>query len=462
MFHPSFYDRAKAAVVDPRGGFIVSGDPYNGVVLPGSGWPDSAKGRVAAASDSQWNRLFHGLPAGLVQTHNNVFEPRLGVAYAPNAKTAIRAGIGMFHNRTPLNSSTPLGGNPPVQLKQGVSNGSVDNPGGVAGLSRTFPLVTTAWDPVFKLPTAWNWNFTLQRELPGGFTAEVGYVGRRGYYLQRERNINQLRTGTLQANPGISVDALRPFTGYGVIRLTENASNSIYHGLQVQIERRFRSGLGFGLAYTWAKSIDDASTKRIVLTDAYNAHRSRGLSDFDINHAMILNSIYALPFLKQNKSLLGRLLGGWQLSGIAQLQAGVPLSVWRGEDIAGVGVGSGNQPWNVNGSPDPAGGRAFSTSNSSNNYWFNPAVFSRPATGTFGNAGRNIIRGPGLINVDGGLRKNFQIREGMGLQLRWEVFNLPNHPNWSSPSVDPVSAAFGRVTAKTAQRQMQLAVKVNF
>ncbi len=463
MFHPSFYDPSRAAVVDPRGGFIVSGDRFNGIVLPGTGFPEEAKGRVDAASDPEFQRLFRGLPEGFSETHNNVLAPRLGLAFSSDPKTVIRVGVGMFHNRVTNNDSTLLGGNPPIQFKQGVTNGFVDAPGGAGSTKREFPLILTSQDPVFKHPTAWNWNLTVQRELPAATTVEVAYVGRRGYYLQRERNINQLAPGTIQANAGINADALRPFRGLGIIRLSENAANSWYHGLQIQAERRFKSGLGYGVSYTWSKSIDNASNKRNILFNSFDDRVYRAISDYNRTHVFIANYIYELPFLKDSRSALGFVLRGWEISGITQFQSGRPLSAWRRDDIAGVGPGSGEQPWNVTGSPLlPDSQRRFSNSNVDQNFWFNPTVFSRPTPGTFGNAGRNLILGPGFMNWDVGIRKNFRVSETSRIQFRAELFNFPNHPNWNNPNVDPTSGDFGRVTSKSGERNVQFALKYMF
>src|SRR5205814_5267463 len=177
--------------------------------------------------------------------------------------TSFRAGLGMFPNRTAINRDTALGGNAPFQPQQTVINGIADAPGGA--IPRIFPFTMTIQDPVFKIPTAWNWNTTVQRELPGKTTIEVAYVGRRGIHNQRKRNINQLFPGTIQANPGVNVNALRPFLGLGILGLAENSGLSLYNGLQVSVERRFATGLQFSLSYTLSRSEDNGSSLTDVL-----------------------------------------------------------------------------------------------------------------------------------------------------------------------------------------------------
>jgi hypothetical protein len=453
-FLPSFYDPSKAVTVDRAGGFITSGDPYNGIVLPGCGVPDEEGNRFPVLHTGQFNRLYHCLPEGLAQTHYLVFQPRLGIAYALTPKTAIRAGVGMFANRTAINRDTALGGNAPFQPQTTVINGSADAPAGAT--PRLFPFTLTSQDPVFKVPVAWNWNGTFQRDVGWGTTVELGYVGRRGIHNQRKRNINQLLPGTVQANPGVNVNALRPFLGLGILGLAENSGSSMYDGLQVSIERRFTTGLHFGVAYTYARSMDNSSSLTDVLPDSYNDRGYWGVSDFDRTHVFIANTTYEIPFLRGN-TLLRRIAGNWEFSGVFQAQSGTPFSVRNNVDYAGVGAGSGNQFWNMKGDPNLEPG-SFTDSA----VWFNKSAFSVPAAGTFGVQPRNALRNPGYWNVDGALRKNFPTFERQLLQMRFEIFNVLNHPNWGGANANPTSGSFGLVTGKSGNRAIQLALKYIF
>ncbi len=455
-FLPQYYNRAAAAVIDPKGGFVISGDQYNGVVLPGNGVPDAEGGRIPALHSGEFDRLYHGLPDGLSPTQWKVFQPRVGLAYAFSPKMSLRVGAGSFANRVMINRDTSLGGNAPFQLQESVVNGRVDTPGGAT--QRVFPFTQTIQDPVFKIPTAWEWNATFQREVFGGTTVEVGYVGRRGLHNQIKRNINQLLPGTIQANSGINANYLRPYVGYGVINISENAGTSRYDGMQVSVQRRYASGLQFGVSYTYSRSEDNGSSLTDVLPNAYDAHAYYGPSDFDRPQVLVLNYIYELPFFKTGNAFLKTALGGWEISGINQFQSGVPWSVRTSEDIAGVGLGSGNQFYNLVGSAsmEPTPFTNFAT-------WFNASAFAKPAVGTFGVQPRNTLRGPGFRAWDMGLRKNFRIYEAQSLQFRFEMFDILNHPNWSNPNVDPTSGSFGRVTGKSNDsRQLQLALKYIF
>jgi hypothetical protein len=455
-FLPQYYNAANAPVVDQKGGFIVSGNQYDGIVLPGTGVPSAEGNRVPALHSGQFSNLYHGLPDGFAPTHWDVLQPRLGLAYAFSPKMAIRAGAGSFGNRTAINRDTALGGNAPFQLQEAVVNGVVDLPGGAT--QRAFPFTQTIQDPVFKVPTAWEWNGAVQREIGRGTTVEVGYVGRRGLHNQRKRNINQLQPGTVQANPGINANYLRPYVGYGVVDISENSGTSRYNGLQTSIQRRFSAGLQFGVSYTFSRARDDGSSLTDVLPNAYNGKGYYGLSDFDRTHVLVANYIYELPFFKSGAKLLRNVLGGWEISGVNQFQSGTPFSVRTSADIAGVGTGSGNQFYNLVGDSSTT---VSSFTNSA--MWFNPAAFSIPAPGTFGNQPRNTIRGPGFRAWDMGLRKDIKTYEAQTLQFRFEVFDILNHPNWSNPVVDPTSGSFGLITGKTNDsRQLQLALKYIF
>ena len=450
-FDPRFYDPSKAQQVDRTSGFIVGGGvPLNGMVLPGA--PNVNDG---------FDRLRHDQPAGLAQTHTNMFQPRLGLAYAITDRTAFRTGVGLFYNRPMINRDTALGGNPPFQIQQTVVNGSIDAPAGAT--RRDFPLVVTAQDPIFNMPRAWAWNVTVERQLPWRTTVEVGYVGRRGIDNQRKRNINQLPAGTLQANQGVNANALRPYLGYGPIGLAENSGRSQYHGLQISVERRVANGLHAGVGYTLSRTKDDSSSLTDVLPNTYDDSAYWGISDLDRTHVLIANWIYELPFLQQRSGWVDRAFGHWSITGVYQYQSGSPFSVRSNDDFAGVGPGSGNQFWNLVGDPTIAHG-PFTTSMA----WFNPAAFAKPAPGTFGVQPRNMLRNPGTWNFDFAIRKDVPLTGTQRIQFRAEAFNALNHPNLgpggnqSAANNNPNSGSFGFITTKNGERVIQLSLRYSF
>jgi hypothetical protein len=469
VFDARFYDPSIAVTQDPRTGFITRGNlqaRYNGVIIPGDSFTKAASGRVTIADSGEFNFLFRGVDKQYSAIHKRDFQPRVGLAYSINDKTVFRVGAGRFFTRLGVSDSVFLGGNPPLQPTASITGGKVDNPGGTAG--NVFPLVITTQDPIFKNPEAWHWSFTAERELGFNTVVEVGYVGRRGLHAQRERNINQLQPGTVQANAGINADFLRPFKGFGVIRVTNNDASSIYHGLQIGATRRFKQGLSFGFAYTYSKSRDDGSAQRDVIPNAFDASALWGPSDFDRRHVAVINGIYDLPFLRDHSGLAGKLLGGWTIAATSQLQTGTPLSIRTGDDFAGVGPGSGAQFWVVQGNPSVSD-KKFAQTSSDQNFWFatkNPdgtSIFVRPAAGTFNQKRiRNFLYGPGFQNHNIALFKDFVVKEGQKFQFRFEAFNWPNHPNWNNPEINPTSANFGKVTTKSSERNLQFSLRYAF
>jgi hypothetical protein len=465
-FETQFYDRTNQAVIDPSTGRLVSGPRYNGIVLPGDGFLGDGN-QLVVAQNPQVLALFRGVPRGFSETHYNVFEPRGGASYALNEKTILRASAGVFHNRVTLNDSTLLGGNPPFQPMVTVSGGSVDNPGGGSNAANNLPFGMQSQDVVFNHPTSYMWSAGVQREVPLGFLLDVSYVGRRGLYNQRERNINQLPEGTLQANPGVNVAALRPFLGYGALRLSENAGYSKYNSLQISAERRYSNGFKLSVAYTLGKSTDNASDKRDVVWNTYNDTSFWGPSSFDRRHVLVVSYIYDLPFWREQTGVLHNVLGGWQISGSTFMRSGTPFSITRSNDIAGVGDGFA-EPVDIVGDPNTNVNHQFSNG-SDQNFFFNPAAFANPAAGHFGNSTRNILRQPGDQQWDLALFKNFKTYGSQTLQLRAEIFNFPNHPNLSNGNggsgviSDITDPNFGRVINKdNNRRDIQLALRYIF
>lgn len=218
------------------------------MVIPGCGFPSSANGRVAEATSGVYDGLFRHVPNYFSDIQWNNVRPRLGIAYQVTPKTVVRAGGGRFITRLGVSDSIFLGGNPPFQPNASVTAGSVDELGpNLAGGSLP-PLVVTTQSKNFRNPEAWAWNVTVERELFWKSTLSVGYVARRGLHLQREADINQPTTADVAANPGVNINTLRPYKGYGSIRQTDNIASSLYNSLQVSWNRRMSGGLAFGFA----------------------------------------------------------------------------------------------------------------------------------------------------------------------------------------------------------------------
>ena len=306
-------------------------------------------------------RTLHGLFAPSFSPsyidNATLFQPRIGIAYQADSKTVIRAGAGRFATRMGLLDNVFMGGNSPFQPFVTVNNVSVDNPGAALTSGTAAPLTITTLNQHLKPPEAWNWNVTVQRELALHTLLSVGYVAHRGLHAWQVYDINQPTVGALQANPGVNVNALRPYKGFAAIQEEESGVSSTYNSLQVSWSRAFKGGSSFGVTYTYSKSMDGGSNYRDIVPDTYNTSNLWGPSEYDTRHVAIVNYIYDLPFFKGQTNLTGKLLGGWEIAGTAQFQTGSPCGIGTNNDFAGVGefgsfgCGSEGQFWNLSGTP---------------------------------------------------------------------------------------------------------------
>ncbi len=481
-FDPALYNAAQAVQVNQKTGNVVvgTGNQYNGVVIPGfSKFPNTAIGRVPAASNSAYNSLFApNLSRGYSQTTNQ-FQPRVGIAYQLDQKTVIRSGAGRFLTRMGLLDNIFPGGNSPFQPFVTVNNVSVDNPGAALNAGVGAPLTLTTLAKNLKPPEAWNWNFTVERELPLNSVLSVAYVGHRGLHGPEVFDINQPLPGTVVS--GTNANYVRPYKGFAEIQQEQDVANSIYNSLQVSWTRRFTNGASFSVDYTLSKSSDDSSNYRDIVPDTYNTRNLWGPSEYDTRHAVTVTYSYDLPFFKEQSTLTGKLLGGWEITGIAQFQTGTPCSVGSNNDYANVGefgsfgcASNEGQFWTVNGTasvlgpPLPGGfagptgtAKYFATTDASGQ-----PIFTQPAPGTFNlqNGVRDNIYQPGFQNWNLGLFKKFAINERAGFEFRAEAYNFINHPNWGGVNFNPQSAQFGEVTSKstTNPRNLQLSLRFFF
>jgi hypothetical protein len=467
FFSETSYNPALAPTVNPSTGFITGGDPLNGVVIPGSGFPSSAQGHVPdSILNGGYQRLFRGYSTGYSPTVYSDIQPRLGFAYQITPGTVFRAGGGRYIQRLGISDTVHVGGNAPFQPASNVSRGSVDNPGGI-GINST-PLAFTSHSYTYPSPEAWGWNVTVEQEFDKVGVFTVSYVGRRGYHLEQLANVNQLQPGTIQANPGINPDALRPYRGYSTIIEAQNTGGAFYHSMQVNLKRRLTNGFLFGVAYTWSKSLDYGSSNGTNIVNAYNNAIMYGPSDFDTRHVLVANYVWDIPYgTHASNAFVRTTLGNWQFSGTLQGQSGRPQTVSQNNDRAGVGPGSGNQFWVATRQPilyhQFSGGK-------NKNLWFEPGAFSAAPIGTFAPRGtRGLIYGPGFQSFSAALQKGFQIipnHENHQLIFRAEAFNFANHPNYDNPDVGPTSGTFGQITGKgntyASERQFQFSLRYVF
>jgi hypothetical protein len=478
-FDGGLYNPAQAPQVDPKTGNVIlgTGNPYDGVVIPGfSTFPSSAMGRVLAATSNICdNASCSGLFAPNMSKSyiglQSPIQPRVGLAYQLTPTTVLRAGLGRFVTRMGLIDNIFPGGNSPFQPFVTVTNPSVDNPPAALTSGTAAPLTITTLNPHLKPPEAWNWNATVQRQLPGDTLLSVAYVAHRGLHAWGVYDINEPTAGALLANPGVSANYLRPYKGYAAIQEEESVVNSMYNSLQISLNRAFKNGLLLSFSYTLSKSMDGGSNYRDIYPDTYNTSNMWGPSEYDSRHAVFISYIYQLPFFKNHNQLSGKLLGGWELAGSMQFETGNPCGIGTNNDFAGVGeygsfgCGSEGQFWVLNG-PVTINSGAFAgpvTTSSSPKYFSVNAT--QPPAGTFNTQSgvRDSVYQPGIQDWNIGLIKAFPVTERTALQFRAEAYDFINHPNLSAPNLNPSSGQFGMITGKTTlARNMQLSLRLQF
>jgi len=430
---------------------------------------DISTGRFIVASD---NAVINGVQVGrYLQTYGKTdFGPRFGFAYdlTGNGRTIVRGGYGLFWNFTPGGTSSSKAQNQPFLQAQAftttfgtntlLANGLPAPPGvhpelAPAGSTRSAFLTD------FRDAHAHNFNVNVQRQFGSNYMMEAAYSG------SRTRN-SAIKTDLNQAPPIVGVsdqNINRPYASVSPALRTVGALSSTgyleYNGLLIKFQRRSANHFSFLNSYTFGRAIDLASDNdgTVTLTNIFNPEYTRGPADYDVTHTFSSNWIYELPWAAQ------RAYGGWQLSGILYLRSGLPITITQSQSMLSTGI-TNNRPNTI---CDPA------QSNPTIDKWFNTSCFQQVAdpTGTFGNTGRNTVRGPGDFNVDLSVIKNTKIGP-VGSELRLEVFNLLNRPQFANPNGQLGNAAFGTISAMlaspscalcgTTERQMQLAVKLKF
>ena len=416
-------------------------------------------------------------PRTLVPNHKLNFAPRFGFAYNVAPHTVIRSGYGLFYSSYeagPLSIPNP-GNLPPFFEQTNYNPLSVTalNPV-VNQLSSGFPADALsnpnapslfALDPHFKNPNVQQWNFGIQQELAWNSLFELTYAGSKGTRLYEFRNANQ-STPTADPNSDINSRRPRPFIPTD-FSLWCSCGSSTYHSVQTKVEKRFSAGVSFLGAYTFSKTIDEQSNASLGFVggggfrDPRNPSAEKGLSDFNVAHRVVFSLSYDLPFGKGKmfgnsaNRFTTAFIGGWELQTVSSYQTGTPRTV-----TANIGVSNSDGEDR----PDVVPGVSVVPSNQGPNNWINAAAFQTAVPGTYGNTGRNTIITAGVTSVDLSTFKDFSVTEKAKLQFRAEAFNLPNHPNFRSDSLNTSwgSASFGQYSAARPSRQLQVALKLIF
>ena len=432
---------------------------------------DESTGKFVVASD---DAVINGVQVGrYLQTYSKRdLGPRFGFAYdlTGAGTTMIRGGFGVFWNFTPGGTSSSKAQNPP--FLQSTSLNATPTAYGAnlllrdglpppPGVDPTRPAAGTTrsiFDINFRDAYARQWNVNVQRSFGTNYLTEVAYVGSQGRQMMMKGDPNQAPpvVGVSDANVNRPYATISP--ALRLIGQAQSLGTLDYNAFQMKFQRRFADHFSFLNSYTFGKSTDLNSDNdgTVTLTNVYDPEYNRGPSDYDITHTLSSSWIYELPWAREH------VYGGWQVSGILYLRSGLPLTVTQTQGVQS--TGTGNRPNRI------CDGRL---DNPTIDRWFDTSCFVSPTdvTGTYGDAGRGILRGPGQFNIDASLIKNTRIGR-FNTEIRIEAFNLFNNPQFANPNTTIGNAAVGTISAMlsnpscslcgTIERQMQLGVKVRF
>jgi hypothetical protein len=479
--------------------------------------------------------VLRGYSASIIQNRYRNFQPRVGFSWDPFGKgtSAIRASAGIFYNHDTLSDQTQMGRNVPFQTNAAVSNIDIDCPGvaqnptaaasfGCGSGGKAFtpglvvpsptdeapPIPISGADPKGFIPVVYTYHLDFQHMLPQNTLIDIGYVGTQARHLSLLEDLNQLPVGTYgdctlgggsvsASNPAVcapgapykynngstagvatQVQTLVPYPGFTNAVPTAgftyqmDGGTSGYNALQITAQRRMSNNLMFTLAYTYANAYDYGSELQSSIVDIYDLNYSRGVPDWLAHHTLTGTYLYDLPFFKDHNTLMGRILGGWELAGVVTIRSGQPYDPYNGNyftptdqgtDIAGMGADNNERISLVPGCNPNNGPRT-------DNEFINSSCFVLPAPGTLGNLGRNSIWGPHFWIWNASVHKiGNVVGEKVKYEFRCEAVNVLNHPipnsinsNFFSPTFGQVNAVYTAGNPSGNQRALQMGLRLFF
>ncbi|HEY0163070.1 MAG TPA: TonB-dependent receptor [Edaphobacter sp.] len=416
---------------------------------------------------------FCGVGSSFGQPNYGDIDPRIAFAWSPNRrnKTIVRGGFGIYHEDGQLDDQ-----NLPISnevFAYSLSNSTIPNLSYpiTPFLSNTQGIVSPRNDDRMRKDTyVEQWGLSVQQEFPGDFVGTVSYVGSSGLHLLTLSEVNVL-------NP---VTKTRPYPNFGMVSWRGNKDSSSYEGVAVAVKRSFSRGLLFSANYMLSHEIDNGSNgsgdgDSLVAQNVACPACERASGIWDARHVLNANAVYDLPFgpgkeYLNQRGVVGGLVGGWELNSVVAARTGFPVNVLVNRSSSSVPDGNttSQRPDLVPGvSLTPPGGRGI-------RQWINPAAFAMPVNGTFGNAPRNLLRGPGAWQMDLGVVKRIPLKDTARLEFRSEFFNLFNHPQYGLPQSTFGVQGFGSIqqTVNTTTpvspigsgtpREIQFALSVQF
>ncbi|HVE59232.1 MAG TPA: carboxypeptidase regulatory-like domain-containing protein [Pyrinomonadaceae bacterium] len=516
-FDPSLWNPANAPQVTGNGNRVLNvagvpnGNWCNGIIV-------NSQNVITGPAAFNCNPTASPYGKYVIDVSKLNFAPRFGVAWDPFSKgtTSVRFGYGIYHEQTLVGTfEQNIGVNPPYQETLTATNTTLNNPAGSIVSAATVPglrALQTNWDT----PYTQHWSLDIQRQVFKNFVVTAGYYGSKGTHLIGLTELNDLPPGkalnsqcavgnayygqtpapalvqcqpagyafrnvaTAPGNPNtgntdiLILDQLRPYKGFRSIAIVEPRYNSNYHSMQLSGQYRFGGASQVNVAYTWSKNFtDNPSDRSNSPQNTYDIRSEYQRATLDRRHVFSLNYVYELPFFSKQEGFVGKVLGGWQASGIITYNTGLPFTaVTSNLDFAGLGLINANPAARPNLLCDPNQNAPHTREQ-----WFNVACFQRNPLNTDntaalgynnnpGTAGRGLIFGPSTFRVDYTMSKNLRFNIGenpIRVQLRAEVFNIFNRTNFRGfTSLNVTSTAFGQIGTVRDPRTMQFGAKVSF
>ncbi|HEU4770346.1 MAG TPA: hypothetical protein VFS77_23470, partial [Pyrinomonadaceae bacterium] len=509
-FVPELYNPADAPLVTGAGNRVAgTGNWCNGVIVNAQNFttgPAQFNCRPTASANGKY----------VVDVPKTDFAPRFGIAWDPTGegRTSIRTGYGIYHEQVLVGTFLQnIGLNPPYQETATATNTRLDNPGGGIATNLTVQSLRSIQSD-FTTPYMQHWSLDVQHQLTGNTIFTVGYYGSKGTHLIGLTELNEVPpgkalsslcapgNGAIGQNPAptlvtcqpagyafrnttaatgnpnvvgttlfsdlLILDQLRPYKGFRSIAMVQPRYNSNYHGLQVSAQQRFSGSSRVDIAYTWAKNLTDSPNDRTTSPqNSYDIRSEYQRATLDRRHVFTLNYIYELPFFSNQSNFVGKVLGGWQASGIVTINSGLPFSVTTSNlDLAGLGLINANPAARPNLLCDPNENAPHGLQWVTNScFQLNPPNTGAGSTGLSNQPGttpRGIIEGPPTQRVDFTMSKNLRFTERFSAQFRAEAFNIFNHTNFRNISTNITAANFGAVTSVRDPRTMQFGLKLMF
>ena len=431
-----------------------------------------AGGKGIERYDPQTNQMYLGgrgstpKNAG-IEVSSALFSPRAGIAYRVDDLTVIRTGFGL--NYSPMPFSRPMRGQYPItvaldfvrpnsfELFRSLADGipPVVGPDLDTGVIDVPPTAgfRSPYEGVLNRGYIASWNFTVERRLPGDLITSVGYVATRSVDMLGDRDINASRPG--EGNAG------RPFAAaFGRltnINMWDSYLASDYHSLQIALNRSLAQGLMLKGAYTWSKALgmaDDEGWAGVAWDHLDVWHRNRARAGYDRTHMFQMGFVYDLPFLKNTNNAAGRILGNWQVSGIAAMFTGTPRSIRASG--SSLNAASAFQTADQVGEVRKLGGVG------PGQHYYDPSSFAPVTEQRFGTSGRNILDRPGVTNLDLSIFKKFPIGEQVEAQFRAEFFNFTNTPQFGPFNDNVASGGFMTITSASGERVARIGLRFSF